>query len=392
MRISGLVRVARTAEARLRAGVPPQDRDGFLATVRRHLAEVHGLLVHHGARPEDLPKPSRTALASLQRISALSPREIPEPAPERGHARPVRVRNVVRSLQVCEDLLARGAASAERVQEARDLAEVASDGIRQACERADSSPAGLPLRSRNAYAMLRWLAEEDHAALYAAQVDEALRGLTAGLPEAERASHAAVRVAFAAGRLLYKAARRPDGIAWRLSTGFLAAGGEEFQDLATVARFRKRTPRAIRERHDAFARSEAFTRVPLELEWLADPQPFRAQGRAYDLDRFYEALDRSLLRGRIERPHLHWWTTLSRRTFGFHLPSRDLVCVNTVLDDPAVPEHVAEFVLYHECLHKLHAPRIGGGRRIVHTRAFRAAERQHPRHAEAEGWLDRLAR
>lgn len=392
MRISGLVRVARAAEDRLRAGVPAREREAFLTSVRERLDEAHHLLERHAAGPEDLPHPSRTALASLQRIACLSEEDVA--ASGAGHDRPapVRVRNVVTSLTYCQQQLALGATPPHRVEDVRIAAEMAADGIGAACEAIGSAPAGLPARSRISYAMLCWLSEADHAARYAEQVDVALASLAAGLPEAERDRDRPVEVAFAPGRLLHRVSRVPAGTAWRVSAGFLGASGEAFRDLAHVARQRKHARPDVRERHEAFTRSEAFQRVPLELEWLADPQPFRPRGRAHDLDTLFNALDRHLLRGRVERPNLHWWSTLSRRVFGFHLPSRDLVCISAILDDPAIPSHVAEVVLYHECLHKLHAPEIRGGRRIVHTKALRAAERLHPRYRESEDWLDRLAR
>jgi len=44
-------------------------------------------------------------------------------------------------------------------------------------------------------------------------------------------------------------------------------------------------------------------------------------------------------------------------------------------------------VIFHELLHAVHPPeRTEGGRRRVHTRAFREAERAHPDHERAAAW------
>ncbi len=77
-----------------------------------------------------------------------------------------------------------------------------------------------------------------------------------------------------------------------------------------------------------------------------------------------------------------------RRTL--RLGSRDvsgLVRIHPVLDCASVPAWFVRFVIFHEVLHAVHPPEtLPSGRRRVHTRAFRQAERAHPDHDRAQAW------
>lgn len=78
-------------------------------------------------------------------------------------------------------------------------------------------------------------------------------------------------------------------------------------------------------------------------------------------------------------------------------PSRQLqlgVCSGTppairihpVLDHRSVPEWFVGFVIFHELLHAAFPPRPGRARIQIHTKAFREAERTHPRYADSLLW------
>jgi hypothetical protein len=89
-------------------------------------------------------------------------------------------------------------------------------------------------------------------------------------------------------------------------------------------------------------------------------------------------------------PHLAWSRSVLRQEFGRYESSRDTVTLNRALDHPDVPERVVEYVLYHELLHKELGVQVRAGRRQVHTRAFREAERRFVQRSDAEACLKRL--
>lgn len=65
------------------------------------------------------------------------------------------------------------------------------------------------------------------------------------------------------------------------------------------------------------------------------------------------------------------------------------ITIHPVLDQGDVPEMCVARILHHEMCHAAHpAEETPGGRRIVHTRSFRAAEALFEGAAEADAWLD----
>jgi hypothetical protein len=72
---------------------------------------------------------------------------------------------------------------------------------------------------------------------------------------------------------------------------------------------------------------------------------------------------------------------------GVYLHDQMLIRIHPALDDPRVPRHFVELVVFHEMLHQAIPPVNGrDGRRIVHGRDFRARERLFPGYGRARAW------
>jgi len=61
-----------------------------------------------------------------------------------------------------------------------------------------------------------------------------------------------------------------------------------------------------------------------------------------------------------------------------------VIAVSRLLDDPDVPEHVLDYVVFHEILHLIRGPHPF---RRPHDRGFNAMEAAFPRKEEAERFL-----
>lgn len=119
--------------------------------------------------------------------------------------------------------------------------------------------------------------------------------------------------------------------------------------------------------------------------------PLIAAGRAHDLGRIFERINAKFFGGALQVP-LTWGRGSGRArrgglTFGSYDPVLRLIRIHPVLDRPEVPLYFLESVVYHEMLHH----HMGGvpdraGRTVYHSRAFRAAERRYPWHAQALAW------
>jgi hypothetical protein len=114
------------------------------------------------------------------------------------------------------------------------------------------------------------------------------------------------------------------------------------------------------------------------------------QGDIYDLEAMFEELNFKYFFGLMARPAIGWSLRISRATLGHYDPSHHTIVLSKLLDRPCVPRLAVEYVLYHEMLHLRHPVQHNGSRRCVHTREFKAAEKQFERLAEAKALLRKL--
>lgn len=127
----------------------------------------------------------------------------------------------------------------------------------------------------------------------------------------------------------------------------------------------------------------------------------RARGSVHDLAEIFERLEARYFDGALGGASIGWGRygrPSGRRRRSIKLGSyraRDsLIRVHPVLDQAWVPTLYVEYVVYHEMLHHVLGIESEGGRRRMHTREFRARERDFDGFAEATAWerrhLDRL--
>lgn len=102
------------------------------------------------------------------------------------------------------------------------------------------------------------------------------------------------------------------------------------------------------------------------------------RGEHYDLEKIFEELNGCFFHGLMARPALGWSSRPSRTTLGHYDPSHNAIVLSRLLDSPAVPRLVVEYVMFHEMLHLRFPVEHQGARRRVHTREFKQAEREFP--------------
>jgi hypothetical protein len=113
-----------------------------------------------------------------------------------------------------------------------------------------------------------------------------------------------------------------------------------------------------------------------------------AQGKHYDLKETYRSLQDQGLAWDWDSASLNWTKSGNRFRVGYCSVLMQVVAISSLLDNEKVPEHVHEYVLYHELLH-LEDGMGNGGRH--HPKSFLNRERLYPRWEESEQWLKRLA-
>jgi len=127
------------------------------------------------------------------------------------------------------------------------------------------------------------------------------------------------------------------------------------------------------------------------LQNRGEPKILSAQGQYFDLQAIYERLKAQYFSqnyqasiGWSERSQSGKFRFITFGTFDRH---RSQIRINPLLDDPEVPLHFVEFIVYHEMLHGTCASKFdAAGRCRVHTAEFRRKEREFPLYKEAKEW------
>jgi len=152
---------------------------------------------------------------------------------------------------------------------------------------------------------------------------------------------------------------------------------------AGVGRYTKVRARVI----DRFIDAAAPRRQP------ADRGPVRPVGQFHDLKAIFDDLNRRFFDGRIDA-EITWAERRARRSgrkrtirLGTYVDDLRLIRVHPALDQAFVPDFYVASVVFHEMLHQVFGiERSPSGRRVIHSPAFRRAERAHPDHERAQAW------
>jgi len=111
-------------------------------------------------------------------------------------------------------------------------------------------------------------------------------------------------------------------------------------------------------------------------------------GRVYNLDEIFTRLNYQYFGGALSTPVLGWSKRHTKRILGHHDAIHDTIVISRSLDKKSVPDYIVEYVMYHEMLHIKHPSQILNGRRIFHSPAFRAEEKQFACYEKAIKWLE----
>jgi hypothetical protein len=212
--------------------------------------------------------------------------------------------------------------------------------------------------------------------------------ITQQLLSAHNADTVEVMIEFTNLAGLYQGKRSSKVVYLKINEGFINASEEVLQALVQCTLFgkNKENTKLIR----AFASSEEYSSVLLDLDLIAEVIAENPQVNFYNLNDLFDKLNYEYFAANLVKPRLTWSKIKTYRKFGHYEPARDRVVISTTLDSGNIPKFVTEFVLYHELLHKHHGTKWVNGKRMVHTTEFRTDERRFKLYAEADGWLKNL--
>jgi hypothetical protein len=278
-------------------------------------------------------------------------------------------------------LLTEPLARAELVSEMERQAE----SIEQVCARHGETPAALESPSRRVYCWLKFLTSGDQMAPHLESLERA-REIARRHPLPPEKP---LMLHLVSLNHLWRMRDYQDATMLKAHIGFQNADQQVWQSLLQSSL--GQTAPAAEQTYHEFAASQDFNESVFELESFAAPPPPPSRGRAHDMNEIFDRVNADYFGGLMPKPTLTWNRTLTARKFGHYQPGRDTVMISITLDDPQVPAFVLDFVMYHELLHKKHGSITVNGRRLSHSPAFRAEERQFAQYHEAERLIHELA-
>ena len=122
-----------------------------------------------------------------------------------------------------------------------------------------------------------------------------------------------------------------------------------------------------------------------------DELPLATRGRVHDLADLYDSINARWFENKV-RARIGWGRRAGSRRrrsikMGVYFHDQKIIRIHPALDDERVPRYFVEMVVFHEMLHQIFPPSpAAGGRRTVHGKAFREAEREFPGYERARAW------
>lgn len=388
LKITGLVRASNNIRSQLQTGLRPQDVEQFKLRVRKVIVDVEELCRNSGTRPDHLPAPSRMAYRFLKELDLDN---LPITHEGENSAKPakVRIKNLFkigeRIIAGIWDHLDQLISSPDERGRLKQAIEGHVSVVERICQNHNATPAALDRPSRQTYCWLKFLLGENVLTQHLEALQRAKEAINEILPRSKHPIH--LHLTFV--NALWRKRQYPNAILIKVNQGFLGADPGVWRAIIKNATSPP-TPeneKLIRE----YAGSDDFGELLDEMESFASPPAPPSQGRAHNLDESFDRVNRSYFGGAMAKPKIIWNRTLTLRKFGHYQPSRDTVMISISLDDPAMPDHVIDFVMYHELLHKKHGSTIINGRRQAHSPAFRADERLFHQFKDASHHLHQLA-
>jgi hypothetical protein len=391
IRFSGLVRLANRVQRELRGSVPHTRREELRRQVRRAVELVELTLGAHGVNLSAVPGPSRRAYEFLRTLNfdlipthSETAYDSSLPA-TRG---PVVLRGLMSSVQHIADGLARVAADAAYpCSDVQANIEYVRRRIEESIWRSSVRCEDLTTQSREHLAWLRFMSSA-----------HSLHTCIDAIRRASAAFHAAaatdrwprpIVVHFRPTQSVFRARAEPDRTRVLLPTPMITLADAEFGELAHAV-FGRHTRRRNARLH-AILLAEHYQELRSELEALAGFVE-ETRGMVHDLAQSFDRVNATYFAGQMPRPRLTWNRSITAGKFGHYHYATDTVMISRALDRPQVPTFVVDHVMHHELLHKKHGLSWSNGRGHAHTAGFRQDEREFVHYAEADQFLQALAR
>lgn len=115
-----------------------------------------------------------------------------------------------------------------------------------------------------------------------------------------------------------------------------------------------------------------------------------ARGQHFDLAKIYSSLNRRFFKGELGPCRIGWSIRASHSILGRYDPAHHTITISKSLDAESIPLEIVEYLVFHEMLHIRIPLERNGSRRVVHSRAFREAEKAFPNYRRVRERLKKI--
>jgi hypothetical protein len=163
---------------------------------------------------------------------------------------------------------------------------------------------------------------------------------------------------------------------------------EALAEILITRLFGMTTSREAHECYRAWAGSLPIVRRVEEIRRLRGRKRLLPpQGSCFNLKAVFDDLNRRFFGEDLGAVRIGWSPNRSRTMLGHYDSSHRTITVTRWLDGRRVPRYVVEYLVFHEMLHARFPVEHCNHRRVVHSKAFREAEREFPHYHRAIRWL-----
>lgn len=173
---------------------------------------------------------------------------------------------------------------------------------------------------------------------------------------------------------------KEDRISLRLHRVFLDAGDEVIREIARFIKQRRCSTPVIRD----------FLRYKT-CEIKGSPRgKINPKGGHYDLKEIFDEMNMEYFGGAVTA-EITWGAKVRKRrvrkrTLGSYAFSTGTIRINPLLDNPDVPCYFISYIVYHEMLHAFLGAGTAGKRRSIHSKEFKAREKEFRDYEKAAAW------
>lgn len=167
---------------------------------------------------------------------------------------------------------------------------------------------------------------------------------------------------------------------------------EALAEILLAQLFRRRPSREARACYLAYVMNPAVRqRIDEARRRRGRKRILSPHGRHFDLEEIFRKLNRRHFGRELRLLRLGWSSKRARTLLGHYDSAHRTITISRMLDSPKTPRYLVEYLVFHEMLHIRYPVERDGHRRVVHSQAFREAERQFPQYERARRRLRRLS-